>query len=819
LASRTKQLKDRIKNRFKSIKRKSLIEIIKQGPVASYKRRVQKEKDALAKEGKGFRDIAFILTLASMTLALSFVPFFPQPLPILVAVLIAFIVYMNPAVGMSIGSIPIVLGILYQLSTIDFIGMLGPTIVRVLFICILIFFFVALPIRFRRYEDAIGINLGIIAAMLLFFDVTYFMAIPLLLTVAILFKRTQSGLAFSYYVMISVPLMIMQYFQHILTITRVDFWNETSAVPSIYTSLSTVFIHMQNGMFQFRMFDVSQTLGKIPWNVVESSPNPIHTVGQAINQYLDSVPGIVLFIVIVAGLVWVVSLVLPSLVNRSGTKQAETLFPALTAAGVTALFFLFMAILQDQLAFSSQIDSTMMLLGVLSSAIFAIPATMLNFAPKKKDEIEKNSQIILVKAGDLMVKLKAFESLMGKVKGSVPVNVSSPETKMTIIKEKLTDILAKAEAKNFKIPETYETIKELDKDLADGINSLPPELNTILEHYQLNLNYSYTNWIRKLQEIGYEIKNPVKIEFQKDQSPEVRVEYISAVLAASKTLANEVCQRAERVYDVLKSMYDLSLLAESRTISYSKQKLAEKTAPWIACDALVIAFKNWTKQYKPEISKSIASLQESLGSIASLDTRNKTLQATLGEKYPSVVNETKKAAEVRALLEAKEISVLNVFVLQDSLQSALYIAGNVLSTLFEELKAKEESIENLVPVEDNFWEKNVTLREQLESAIEKISDSKKYKPRDMLKNLPEALSFIEPCLWTIAQYNVKNELLLNYPIAKTAIEDQLRKKKRVSVQDLPFEAKDAEEYLKMFFNERSNEFIFDEQSLQLARKA
>ena len=814
MASRTKPLKDR----FKSIKRKSLIELIKGGLVASYKKRVQKEKDELAKEGKGLRNVAFFLTLVSMILALSFIPFFPQPLPVLVAILIAFVVYVNPAVGMSLGSIPIALGILYQLSTVDFIGMLGPTIVRVLFICLLIFFFVALPIRFRRYEDAIGIDLGIIAAMMLFFDATYFMAIPLLLTVAILFKRTQSGLAVSYYVLISVPLMIMQYFQHILTIARVDFWNDASAVPSIYTSLSTVFTNMQKGMFQFRMFDVSQTLGKILWNVVEAPPNPVHTVGQAVSQYLDSFPGMVLFIVIVAGLVWAVSLVLPSLVKRSSMMQAETLFPALIAAGVTALFFLFMAGLKVPLAFSSQINNTIMILGVLSSAVFAVPATMLNFAPKKKAEIEKNSQIIMVKAGDLMAKLKAFESLMDKVKGSVPVDVSSPETKMTIIKDKLTDNLAKAEARKFKVPETYETIKELDKDLADGINSLPPKLNAILEHYQLNLNYSYTTWIKKLQEIEYVVKNPVQIEFQKDQPPEVRVEYISAVLVASKLLANEVCQLAEQVYNVMKSMYDPSLPAESRTISYSKQKLAEKTAPWVACDALVIALKNWIKQYQAEIFKSVASLQEILGSIAILDAQSNTLQAVLGEKYPLIVNEIKKAEEVRAALESKKISILNVVVLKDSLQSSLDIAGNVLSTLFEELRAKEESIENLLPIEDSFWEKNVTLREQIASAIEKISDSKKYKPRDMLKNLPEALSFIEPCLWTIAQYNVKNELLLNYPIARTAIEDQLRKKKRVSVQDLPFEAKDAEEYLKLFFNERNSEFTFDEENLQLARK-
>ena len=504
MTSRTQKLKENLK----SVRKKSLFKLIKEGPVASYKRRVQKEKDELAKEGKGLRNIAFILTLVSMMLALSFIPFFPQPVPILISVLVAFIVFVNPAIGMSLGSIPIVIGLLYHLSTVDFIAMLGNAEVRVLFICLLIFFFVALPIRFRRYEDAIGINLGIIAATLLFFDVTYIMAIPLLLTVAILFKKTQAGLAISYYVLISVPLMILQYFEHILTIARVDFWNDVSAVPPIYVSLSGVFHNIQGAMVQFRMFDVSTTLGKILWNVVEVPGPMVHTVSQAVTQYLDSFPGMILFIVMIAGLVWAVSLILPSIVSKSSVNQAETLFPVLSAAGVTALFFLFMAVLKIPLAFSVQINSTKIVIGILSSVVFAVPAAMLNFAPKKKAEIEKNSKIIMVKADGLLAKLAAFDALIGKVKAAVPVDVSVPETKMGIIKEKLTEIVSNAEARKFKVPETYQTIKELDKDLADGISSLSAELNVILEHYQLNLNYSYTVWIKKLQEIGYEVKNP-----------------------------------------------------------------------------------------------------------------------------------------------------------------------------------------------------------------------------------------------------------------------------------------------------------------------
>ncbi len=826
-------IKNRLKDRFKSNKsdkpdtqdkedkpRKSFLDSLRDGPIASYKKRVKKENDALANEGKGMRIIAFALTFISMTLAMSFIPFLPQPLPILLAVLLAFGVYLNPVIGMSVGSVFISLGILYQMSLLDFIGMLGPTVVRVLFICVLIFFFVALTIRFRSFEDAIGINLGIIAAMLLFSNSTFFMAIPLLLTVAIIFKRTQAGLAFSYYVLISVPLMLMQYYQHILTITRTDFWNDPTAVPPIYTSLSSIFTHMQSepGLAHFRLFDLSQTLGKITYNVVEIPPTPIHTALQAVNQYSNSFPGIVLLIVLVGGLVWAISLILPSLVRSGNLTQGEKLFPVITAAGVTALFFIFVSSLQVPLSFSASISETKMILGVLSSIAFAIPAVLFSFAPKKKVENEKNSQLILAKVGDLMKTVTAFEETVGKVKETVPVDVSSPEIRKTLIKERLTEILTKAEARKFKLRETYTVLNELDVNLAEGANGLLPELNAILEHYQLQLNYLYASWLKKLKEIGYEVQNPFKIEFQKDQPAESRAEYISSALASSRLLGNDVCQLSEKIYSALRSIYDPALPDSSGTVAYCKQKLADKAAPWIACDALVIALKSWAKQYEPRISMSIDSLQKDLGPIVSLGTQNEDLETILGEKYPLIFEETKRADELLASLRSRSTNILNLVVLQDFILSLLEVSRKIVSTIYEELKDKEESIERLLPVKDGFWEKNVVLREQTESAIKKISDSANYSVFDMLKNLTKAMSFIEPCIWTIAQYRLKNELLLNYPIAKKAIEDQLKKQRSVSIQDLPFEGKEAEEYLKLFFNEKNGKFTFDEENQVLARK-
>ena len=176
---------------------------------------------------------------------------------------------------------------------------------------------------------------------------------------------------------------------------------------------------------------------------------------------------------------------------------------------------------------------------------------------------------------------------------------------------------------------------------------------------------------------------------------------------------------------------------------------------------------------------------------------------------------SKLALEKKALND----NVVNVIIIRDALQSLLSIAREVLSILYEELKSKEESIESLLPTKDYLWEKNVTLRTRMASAMEVILNSSKYELNQVMENLPKALSYVDECARTIVMYNEKEELLLNYPIARIAIEDLFRQKKNVSAQDLPFEPKYAEEYLRLFYSEKYREFAFDEANMLLTRRA
>jgi hypothetical protein len=179
----------------------------------------------------------------------------------------------------------------------------------------------------------------------------------------------------------------------------------------------------------------------------------------------------------------------------------------------------------------------------------------------------------------------------------------------------------------------------------------------------------------------------------------------------------------------------------------------------------------------------------------------------------------KKAENIKIGIEEKPLSIMNVLTIRDTLQSLLSIAREVLSILYEELKSKEETIENLLPTKEYLWERNVTLRKRMATALEIICDSEKRKLNEVMENLPKALFDIDECVETIVKYNEKKELLLNYPIAEIAIEELLRQKKQIAPQDLPFESKYAEEYLRLFYSQRYSEFSLDEANTLLLRRA
>jgi hypothetical protein len=150
-----------------------------------------KEKEDLERtlEGSTLRIVTFVVTIVAMSLGMSFFSLFPQPVPILLAVIVAFATYRQPRFGMPIGGAIIGIGLLYHLSELYFISFLGDTPARVAFIVIWMALFVILPALFNRYKSALAVDFGILAVIMLFFEPTYFLAIPLIFASAVFFKK------------------------------------------------------------------------------------------------------------------------------------------------------------------------------------------------------------------------------------------------------------------------------------------------------------------------------------------------------------------------------------------------------------------------------------------------------------------------------------------------------------------------------------------------------------------------------------------------------------------------------------------------------
>jgi hypothetical protein len=169
-------------------------------------------------------------------------------------------------------------------------------------------------------------------------------------------------------------------------------------------------------------------------------------------------------------------------------------------------------------------------------------------------------------------------------------------------------------------------------------------------------------------------------------------------------------------------------------------------------------------------------------------------------------------------IEKDQLNIVDVIALKDDIQSFLGISKDVLSMLYAELISEEDSIERLLPTKDYLWEKNSTLRERLKKATETLSNPTNYKINQIIENLPIYLSYVDEAVQTLAVYNEWKEFLLNYPTAEAAIEELLKQKKRISPQDLPFQAKFAGEYLRLYYTQRFSEFAFDKENMQLTKK-
>ncbi len=771
----------------------------------------EKEKIERTKETMQLKLLTFVFTFAAMGLALSVIPLFPQPLPLLLAALIAFVSFKSPRIGIPAGTTLIGLGLIYHLSEINFIALIGEVPNRVVFTVIWMALFVVPPIFFHRHKTAIAIDLGIIAAMVLFYAPIYYLAIPIILTSAVFFKKS-AATTLLYYVLIALPLQVVQYFNYIKAIPQQEWWIVPGSSPPVMVPLDGLLKGLQSSMTQFRLFDTAQFV-----NVVYSQftifPDVLgKTLRSAFVQYLDSFPGIFMFIIIIAGIVLAFVFFARVFIQEANMPYGDQLLAPVTAIITTALFFILLNVLQEPLAFTANIDAGTILFATLATAAFTLPLSFLTTAPK----ITATGEMIIAKANELKAELKDFKTSLDTVKESIPVNVSSPEGKMLILYDKLNDILNKSSSAFFAEEDLDRIYTDLSKNTSQEIKNLSEELNQILGEYQIFVNGEYSDWSGKLKQAGLKISNNIRISPQKEMPLQERIKSIQAVLIESRNMANDVINTAEPIYNIIRALYDPDLPEDCQVVDFAREKLHNK-APFHAISGLYSGLMNWRKQYSKQVEQSIEQLNKSLFSIIELGKSPDSLAIIFGDKLPMILAGAKRAESIRKTSETTRLSVLNLITLREMLESFIETSKDVLSVLYEEIKDKEQTIEDLTPAEDTLWEKNATLRERMTAAMQELYNPK--TPLDQIMvHLPKYLDYIDEAVQTLVAYNDRKELLLNYPMAETAILEQLKIKTKLTPQDLPFQHKYAQEYLRLFYMQRFSQYSFDRQNAWLMKK-
>ncbi len=745
-----------------------------------------------------------------MTFGLSMVPLFPQPLPIFLAALVAFVTFKSPRVGMPVGTTLIGIGLIFHLSEMNFIAYMGDVPNRIAFTVIWMVLFAVTPIFFHRYKSAIAIDLGILSALILFYAPLFFLVIPIILTSAVFLKKNVIT-TIIYYVLIALPLQIYQYYQYILTIPQQEWWLAPGSSPPVMLQLTDVFKGVTS-LTQFRLYDTSNMVYQVYQQFIINPDTSGRTLHSAIVQYLDSFPGIFMFIVIMAGIVLAFVFFGKMLIKEVDLPYGDSLFGPITAILTTLLFYMMLIMLSTPLAFTANVDAGTLILATVATTVLTVPLTIITYSPKAT----ATGDMIVAKAKELQDELNDFKSKLGEVKTSIPVNVSSPEGKMVIIKDKLDDILKKSLTSFYAEANLDRLYQELDKKISLEIKDLSDELNTILFEYQTMITGEYSDWSGKLKDAGVKVTHEIKITYQKEMPLDQRIHAIQAILQESKNMANDVINTSEAIYNIIRSLYDPELPSESQVVNYAREQL-HKQAVFHSISGLYSALMSWRKLYGEQVEESIKQLNKSLNPIIDLGKSPDNLSLIIGDKLPMILADVKRAEAIKKTSEKTKATVINLITLQEMLDYFVETSKDTLSILYEDLKEKEQVIDDLSPAEDSYWTKNATLRERMTQAIQEL-----YNPKaqigQIMAHLPKYLDYIDEAVQTLASYNDRKELLLNYPMAEASILEQLKTKSKLTPHDLPFQQRYAQEYLRLFYMKSFGDYSFDMQNAWLIKK-
>jgi hypothetical protein len=864
--------------------------------------------------------VTFIINMVSMALGFILIPLLPTPLPYIVAFLVAYATYKDKSYGMIAGSLLISLGLVYHLSRIGFFQIFQGPIVKIIILSFLIAPFVVCPAVISNNLHIIAIDMGIIAVALLFFDNTFYLAIPLILVFATVYKGRGIAFTFIYYAFISIPLQIIQYLKTF----------QDGFFPPLYTSLSLIYSDIQGSLSYINLDELGKVFNSIseiflsqgferyvtdvPSYIVDSfskylvtdyvnyirsieppssyapsyvinsfmqfisthiptyansvlpryvnstlpsfmtsSLDPsvwsaLPSVSQAVlkmqidelfphyvnyvfqtyfreatSQFLNSVPGIMLFLIIMAGFISAITLLnmnMPDPIKESVIPGKYVdffiyLLPIVVAAVTNVIFFVSIDKLQQPLAFQATVNQPILIYSTAFTILFSAPVSFSKYLFDLREVKDVRASSLLSECTYQQEKLERFISLVNRMRTPIPDNFIDLKTKMLIALDEVKEIKSSTErAKELK--EIDENIRRIYNGLKDEVESFETRLDVALRDYYIKTKFEYLEAAGEITDLGLNVNPPQLPDMEYDVSLEEKLDHIEGVIEAGRVLVEKLIDTSDKIYEIISGLFEPTLPKDSATLMISKEKL-EENEPWVIIDAILVSLKNWEKQYSADIVNATRPINDSIETVVQLSQRKGSLSSLLGDKYEEIRSLAEQINTRNFSDEGENLKVLKVILIRDTILNTVDVVGKIIGILYYYIKDLEFNINLLLPREDFEWNRNLTLTERMSQSLDVINNYEKYRIDELISHLYRVLSYIDEAVDTIEYYNERREMLLNYPVFQKKIHRILDEKGEVKLNELGVSEKYGREYLKMYHRTTYSPLMLEETADSLRR--
>lgn len=755
----------------------------------------------------------FLITVISMTLAFYLIPLLPTPLPIIVAFLVAYAIYRDPPVGAFLGSMIITLGLFYHLSRINFFQLFHSPLSRMFVMVVLIIPFIIVSTSLTDNLAIIAMDIGIVAVSLLFFKSTFYLAVPVILIFATIYKKRGILITFSYYTFISIPLQVMQYLKTF----------QEGIPPSLYTPLNIIHKDIQESMRQVSLTEINHILRVISDQILKPAGNS-GELQLALASYVDSLPGMLFFLIIISGLISVAALLtlkLPEPLKKTHFPQKYVDImvyglPVAAASLASVMFFVLLGILHTPLAFQAVVDPSILMLSTGFTIILSAPVSLSKYIIDLREVLAERVQKLRVGSESMLKEVNHYLGLINITRGPIPSSLSSLKTRMLIVADELNEVIKKASEEDMSLNEVDSLTRRVFTELNSTVSNFNGQLGVALDEYFIKIKFEYLESVKEIHELGLEIEPPEMVDPPTDSTLEMKIGYIYHVIESGGVLVEKLIATTDRIYETICSLFEPSLPVDSPIIQISREK-AEIDQPWIIIDAILSSLKNWERQYSTEIVKSTRPIKESVETILELSNRDEMLLPVLEDKFHMIKTLAQDLEKKDFRVGEENLKVLKVILIRDTILATVEVVARIIGVLYDHLKDLENTIGSLLPIEDYEWNRNLTLAERVNTSLEVINNYRSREMSDIITHLYRALSYIDEVVDTIAYYNEKKEFLLNYGILEKKINRILMDSDEVRLGDLGVSEKYEREYIKLYHRSHYKEIPLQETSRSLRR--